>query len=87
MPSKTFTTSTTVVNGKRHEIKGTHVRVTSGEWHEMGVEAVENKFTCYYDGDKKIETTDDTFKDAGKIGLWTKADSVTNFDDLHVLAK
>jgi hypothetical protein len=46
-----------------------------------------NKITCYYDGDKKIETTDETFKDAGKIGLWTKADTVTYFDDLHVAAK
>jgi hypothetical protein len=43
---------------------------------------VGNKITCYYDGNKKIEATDDTFKDAGKIGLWTKADSVTYFDDL-----
>lgn len=75
-----------VVNGRRSEINGANVKVTSGEWHEMKVEAVGNKFTCYYDGDKKIEATDDTFKDAGKIGLWTKADSVTSFDDLHVLA-
>jgi hypothetical protein len=34
-----------------------------------------------------IETTDDTFKDSGKIGLWTKADSVTSFDDLVVAAR
>jgi hypothetical protein len=51
------------------------------------VEAVGNKITCYYDGNKKIEATDDTFKDAGKVGLWTKADSVTYFDDLKVIAK
>ncbi len=46
-----------------------------------------NKFICYYDGSKKIEATDDTFKDAGKVGLWTKADSVTYFDDSKVTAK
>jgi hypothetical protein len=46
-----------------------------------------NKIICYYDGVKKIEAIDDTFKDAGKIGLWTKADSVTYFDDLRVVAK
>jgi len=39
-----------------------------------------------WDGEK-IEATDDTFKDAGKVGLWTKADSVTFFDDLKVTAK
>jgi hypothetical protein len=61
--------------------------VTSGEWHELRVEAVGNKIICYYDNAKKIEATDDTFKDAGKVGLWTKADSVTYFDDLKVTAK
>src|SRR5258708_20540708 len=35
----------------------------------------------------KIEASDDTFKDAGKVGFWTKADSVTYFDDLKVKAK
>jgi Domain of Unknown Function (DUF1080) len=76
-----------VVNGSRQEIKGSQVRVSSGEWHELRVEAVGNKFTCYFDGDKKIEVADETFKDAGKIGVWTKADSVTFFDDLKVIAK
>jgi len=76
-----------VVNGRRSQFAGANLKVTSGEWHELRVEAVGNKIACYYDGNKKIEATDDTFKDAGKIGLWTKADSVTYFDDLKVNAK
>src|SRR5438552_4929715 len=76
-----------VVNGQRSQLAGANFKVTSGEWHELRVEATGNKITCYYDGSKKIEATDDTFKDAGKIGLWTKADSVTYFDDLKVTAK
>ncbi len=76
-----------VVDGRRSQIKGARVKVASGEWHQLRVEMIGNKITCYYDDDKKIETTDDTFKDAGKIGLWTKADSVTYFDELHVVAK
>jgi len=76
-----------VVNGRRSEFAGANLKVTSGEWHELRVEAVGNRITCYYDGNKKIEATDDTFKDAGKVGLWTKADSVTYFDDLKVTAK
>jgi hypothetical protein len=76
-----------VVNGRRTQFAGANLKVTSGEWHELRVEAVGNEITCYYDGSKKIEATDDTFKDAGKIGLWTKADSVTYFDDLKVTAK
>ncbi len=76
-----------VVNGRRSQFAGANLKVTSGEWHELRVEVVGNKITCYYDGNKKIEATDDTFKDAGKIGLWTKADSVTYFDDLKATAK
>jgi hypothetical protein len=76
-----------VVNGRRSQFAGANFKVTSGEWHELRVEAVGNKITCYYDGNKKIEATDDTFKAAGKMGLWTKADSVTYFDDLKVTAK
>jgi Domain of Unknown Function (DUF1080) len=76
-----------VVNGRRSEFAGANFRVTSGEWHELRVEVVGNKITGYYDGNKKIEATDDTFKGAGKVGLWTKADSVTAFDDLKVTAK
>ena len=76
-----------VVAGKRRQFAGANFKVTSGEWHELRVECVGNKIICYYDGMKKIEATDDTFKDAGKVGLWTKADSVTYFDDLKVTAK
>jgi hypothetical protein len=76
-----------VVNGRRSQFAGANLKVTSGEWHELRIEAVGNKINCYYDGSKKIEATDDTFKDAGKVGLWTKADSVTSFDDLKVTAK
>ncbi len=76
-----------VVNGRRSQFAGANFKVTSGEWHELRIEAVGNKIACYYDRSKKIEATDETFKDAGKIGLWTKADSVTYFDDLKVTAR
>ncbi len=76
-----------VVAGRRRQFAGADFKVTSGVWHELRVEAVGNRFVCYYDGAKKIGATDDTFKDAGKVGLWTKADSVTSFDDLTAKAK
>ena len=76
-----------VVAGKRQQFAGAKFKVASDEWHELRVECVGNRITCYYDGEMKIESTDDTFKEAGKIGLWTKADSVTYFDDLRVTAK
>jgi hypothetical protein len=76
-----------VVNGRRRQFAGANLKVTSGDWHELRVELVGSKITCYYDGTKKIEATDETFKEAGKVGLWTKADSVTYFDDLKVVVK
>jgi hypothetical protein len=76
-----------VVEGNRRPFAGANFQVTSGEWHELRVECIGNKIICYYDGVKRIEASDDTIRDAGKIGLWTKADSVTYFDDLKVTAK
>lgn len=76
-----------VVAGKRHQFAGANFEMSPGEWHELRVECVGDKIICYYDGVKKIEATDETFKDAGKVGLWTKADSITYFDDLCVTAR
>jgi hypothetical protein len=76
-----------VVKGRRVQFAGANVKVASGEWHELRVECMGNHITCYFDNEKKIDATDETFKEAGKVGLWTKADSVTYFDDLRVTAK
>jgi 3-keto-disaccharide hydrolase len=76
-----------VVNGRRVQLAGANVKVAPGEWHELRVECVGNHILCYFDSEKKIDAMDETFKEAGKIGLWTKADSVTYFDDLRVSAK
>ena len=76
-----------VLNGRREQIAGSNVQVSSGEWHELSIVCSGNSITCYFDGEKKIEAADDTFSEAGKIGLWTKADSVTFFDNLKVTAR
>jgi len=73
-----------VVNGRRVQFAGTNFKVTSQQWHEIKVEARGDEFKCYYDGQLKFEAKDSTFKDAGAVGLWTKADSVIYFDDLTV---
>jgi hypothetical protein len=41
-----------------------------------------DKMTCYYDGKKYLEGSDQTFTGPGKIGLWSKADAQSHFDDL-----
>jgi len=76
-----------VVNGRRRQITGANFRVTPNQWHTLRVECVGNQIKCYYDDELKITASDETFKDAGKVGLWTKADSVTYFDNFTVRAK
>ena len=66
------------------------LRDGSSKGHALTMRGVQMKRPSLYelvDGMKKIEAKDDTFQDAGKIGLWTKADSVTYFDDLKAVAK
>lgn len=75
------------VKGKRTEKKRTNMKVTSGQWHTLHVDFNGNHFTVTFDGKKAIEWDDDTFKDAGKVGVWTKADSVTEFDDFSYASK
>ena len=69
------------INGRRTEKKRTNVKVAANAWHKLRVDFAGNHVTVTCDGNKVIEWDDDTFKDAGKVGLWTKADSVTLFDD------
>src|SRR5882672_5691034 len=69
------------IKGKRTEKKRTKMKVASNQWHTLKVDFHANHFTVTLDGRKTIEWDDDTFKDAGKVGVWTKADSVTLFDD------
>ena len=69
------------VNGRRTERKRASAKVVSNQWHTLRVEFQGNRFSVVLDGQKAFDWVDDTFKDAGKVGVWTKADSVTVFDD------
>jgi hypothetical protein len=70
-----------VIKGRRVQFAGWDGKVASGVWHELGVEAKGNRFEVTFDGKKVMDAKDDSFGDAGKVGVWTKADSVTLFDD------
>jgi predicted peroxiredoxin len=69
------------VKGSRVAFKNVNYKVKPGAWHTLRVEFQGNHFTVTFDGEKVIEATDDSFSEAGKVGVWTKADSVTLFDD------
>ena len=69
------------VGGRRVQFDGVNVKVTGGEWHALRVEFRGPNFVVFLDGHKVLTATDATFVDAGMVGVWTKADSVTAFDD------
>lgn len=57
------------------------LKVKAGEWHKLKVKVKGNKMEGYLDGEKMWEITDDTYKDAGRVGFWSKADAQTHFDE------
>lgn len=74
------------VRGRRIFVKGAHAKVLSNTWQRLGVEVTGRRMRGSLNGRPVVEAADDTFK-AGRIGLWTKADSVTCFDNVRVAAK
>jgi hypothetical protein len=77
-----------VVDGKRHkEFQNAEVKFPTGEWHVLKITMKGDQIECSLDGKKYLEVKDDTFTKAGKVGLWTKADAQTYFDQFTVDGK
>jgi hypothetical protein len=72
-------------SGRRSLITEGSAEVRSGEWQELRVEVTGNHFRGFVNGNSVVEATDDAYS-VGRVGLWTKADSVTCFDDTVVSA-
>ena len=68
-------------NGRRNTIKYVDAPVPGNVWHALRVEFSGKKIRVILDGKPYIETDDDHIPGAGAVGVWTKADSVTLFDD------
>ena len=69
------------IDGRRISFKSTDAKVTPAVWHTLRVEFSGTQFTVIFDGHKVIEANDGSITAAGKVGVWTKADSITLFDD------
>ena len=74
------------VQRSRVQFAGASATVPSGEWSTLEVTASGGTFTVSWNGPVLFTATDSMFA-RGKIGLWTKADSVTAFDDLEATAQ
>lgn len=70
-----------MLHGNRESVKGADIKVTSQQWHRLRAEFHGTHITAYYDGKLMLEADDESLKGPGKVGLWTKWDSVTLFDD------
>ena len=71
-----------VQNGRRIEVKRVKMRVASGVWHSLRADMRGDHVEVYFNGNKVIDVQDSRFPAPGKVGVWTKADSYTLFDDL-----
>lgn len=78
-----------VVAGKRQQLATSKndVKVPVGEWHRIKIVADGEHIECYLDGKKHLDVKDATFKEPGKVGLWTKADAQSHFDNLMIQSR
>jgi hypothetical protein len=73
-----------VIAGKRQMIAGVDASVSSRAWHTLGIAARDDRFMILFDGRELFGATDATLSAAGRVGLWTKADSVTWFESITI---
>jgi hypothetical protein len=73
-----------VVDGKRMQLGTADVKAADNVWHTIKVVHVGDRIQCWFNGKMLLDVKDDQFKGAGKVGLWTKADAQTYFDNLVV---
>jgi hypothetical protein len=73
-----------VVRGGRIELGSRDDLPISEAWHTLRAEMRGDRIRCYLDGTKHLEVRDSTFPGAGKVGLWTKGDARTYFDDFNI---
>jgi len=84
-----------VVNGKRTDLPilgkgrtyGVDVPALGNDWNTLKLVVKYDLFTVYLNGNELFQVKDTTFTNAGKVGLWTKADAVTYFDDFSVKSR
>jgi hypothetical protein len=75
-----------VVDGKRTMFLSANI-MHDDAWHTLRVTMTGDHIECYYDGKKYLDVHDATFTGSGKIGLWSKADAQSQFDDLTLTGR
>jgi hypothetical protein len=73
-----------VVKGRREQLDGVNIKVAPNQWHTLALTADGERFTVSFNGTQLFTATDLTFAAPGQLALWTKADSVTRFDQIKI---
>jgi len=73
-----------IVNGERREIAERNARLATGKAETLGVKAIDDRFEITLDGKPLFEATDAGLTAAGRLGIWSRADSDTSFGDLFI---
>lgn len=72
-----------VVRGKRTQLASANVKGDT-RWHTLRVTMRGKHIACYLDGKRTMDASDETFHEAGQVGLWSKSDAQSYFDDVTV---
>ena len=73
-----------VKNGIRRQLASAYVHFPKGQWITMRIVQDGNRIVCYLNNQKFLEKEAHVFNTPGGVGLWTKADAATSFDDFEV---
>ena len=76
-----------IVCGKRSQLASKNdIKLKAGEWHTLGVKMTGDAIACSLNGKVELEAKDATIAKPGKVGVWTKADAQTSFDQFRATA-
>lgn len=73
------------VGGTGSELTSASTKVPSGTWQTLRFKIDRDRLTVYLNGQQAIDWSDNRHTREGRVGLWTRADSVTMFDDLSII--
>jgi hypothetical protein len=76
----------TVRDGKRTEIASHDIEVSPNVWYDYRLDVKGDHLQVFWNGERVLDHHDGTFTEAGHVGVWTKADSITHFDNLQIEA-
>ena len=76
-----------VKDGKRRQLDSKNIRLSPSAWHTIKIVHKGNRIEAYLNGKRLLECNDSTFLEAGGVGVWTKADASTYFDDFRIISE